>query len=177
MKEIEVKFPVKDFQKFRKILENNKAVKIASFFEDNVVFDDETGTLKHEGKLLRLRKSDRVTLTFKTPVEKSRFKIMDEYEVEVSDFDETNSILDALGFHRVFRYQKKREIYETGGVCVLIDETPIGNFIEIEGEKDRIADTACLLGLSMDDGLSDNYAELYQKYCEEKRIEPSDMVF
>ncbi len=177
MKEIEVKFPVKDFQKFRKILENNKAVKRTSFFEDNIVFDDESHTLKHEGKLLRLRKSDRVTLTFKTPVEKSRFKIMDEHEVEVSDFDETNTILCALGFHRVFRYQKKRDIYEINSVYVLLDKTPIGNFIEIEGDKDGIADAACLLGLLIDNGLTDNYAELYQKYCEAKRIKPSDMVF
>ncbi len=177
MKEIEIKFPVKGFTIYRKRLNDQNAVKKASFLEDNIVFDDETGTLKRGGKLLRLRKSDRVTLTFKNPVERSRFKVMDEHEVVVSDFDEAVAILNALGFHRVFRYQKKRDIFETGGVYVLLDETPIGNFIEIEGERERIADTARLLGLSMDDGLSDNYRELYQRHCKKEGIEPSDMIF
>jgi len=171
MKEVEIKFPVKDLSVYRKNLQTQNAVRKASFFEDNIVFDNETGTLKNGGKLLRLRKSDRVMLTFKTPIEKSRFKVMDEYEIEVSDFEETRTILKALGFHRVFRYQKKREIYEVNGVCVFLDETPIGNFIEIE------LDTAVLLGLSIEKGLSDNYMELYLKHCKKAGIEPSDMIF
>ena len=177
MKEIEIKFPVKDLWVYRKKLRNSNALRKASFFEDNIVFDNEAGTLKSQGKLLRLRKGDRVTLTAKNPLEKSRFKVMDEHEVEVSDFDETNKILSVLGLYPVFRYQKNREIYEINDTYVLLDETPIGNFIEIEGERDRIVDTAHILGLSMENGLADNYRELYLEYCRKKGITPSDMVF
>jgi adenylate cyclase class 2 len=177
MKEIEIKFPVQDLSVYRKKLQRTGAMRKAAFFEDNIVFDDEAGTLKDSEKLLRLRKSDRIALTFKTPVERSRFKVMDEHEVEVSDFDEANSILKALGYRQVFRYQKKREMYGINDVDVLLDETPIGNFIEIEGAKERITDSADLLGLSMEDGLSDTYRDLYLSYCRQKGIEPSDMVF
>jgi adenylate cyclase class 2 len=177
MKETEIKFPVQKLPQVKSILQKKDGSFEASFFEDNIVFDDDKGTLFKNKLLLRLRKSDKVTITFKKPIERSQFKVMEEYEVRVSDFDEMHKILNMLGFKKVFRYQKRREIYRFGHTKVLLDSTPIGDFVEIEGEKDDIRKTCSLLGLDFKKGTSKNYRTLYREYCKEKGIAPSDMVF
>jgi adenylate cyclase class IV len=72
MTETEIKFLVEDFTPYRDCLEEMNADRTADYFEDNIIFDDEERTLLKEEKLLRLRKCDKITLTFKAPVEKSR---------------------------------------------------------------------------------------------------------
>jgi adenylate cyclase class 2 len=183
--EIEVKFPVDDFSDYRDRLLKLNAQGGSSFFEDNVVFDDKQGSLRRTRKLLRLRKSDRTTLTFKSPAKKVnstgsseiRFKIMEEHEIEISSFETALKIIEGLGYEKSFRYQKNREQYTLGDTLVLLDETPIGNFIEIEGDSERIREICEALRLELREGISLNYMELYVEYCEKKGIEPSDMVF
>jgi adenylate cyclase class 2 len=177
MIEREIKYIVDDFSSYREKLARIDAVRISAFFEDNIIFDNEGETLRKEGKLLRLRKSDRITITFKEPVDRTRFKIMEEHEIVVSNFDTARKIIISLGFHKVFRYQKNREIYALGGAHILLDETPIGNYIEIEGEEDLIVQLSEQLGLSPNRGTSKNYLELYREHCAQKNLEPSDMVF
>lgn len=177
MVETEIKFYVKDFASYRKIIDEIGAKKESPIFEDNIVFDNEKGSLFEKRCLLRLRKSDRTTLTFKKPVEKSRYKVMEEHEIEVSDFKETQKILNMLGYKKVFRYQKRREIYQLVNVLILLDETPIGNFIEIEGEKEGIERILPMLKLDIKEGTSKNYMELYSDYCKKKGIKSKDMVF
>jgi len=60
---------------------------------------------------------------------------------------------------------------------VMLDETPIGNFIEIEGAPRWIDRTARLLGFSTDDYITRSYGYLYLAYCRERRIRPKDMLF
>lgn len=185
MIETEIKFPVSDFMTYRVALEKLHAERRSSFFEDNIVFDDDEGSLRREHKLLRLRKSDRTTLTFKSPVQKAgrgskqgaRFKVMEEHEVEVSDFERAEKIISCLGYRKVFRYQKNREIYATGGVLVCFDETPIGKYLEIEGKKGRISGLCEKLHLSLEEGTSKNYMELYAEYCKKNNRQPTEMVF
>jgi adenylate cyclase class 2 len=177
MIEREIKYIVDDFAPYRVRLARINAAHVSSFFEDNIIFDNEEETLRKEGKLLRLRKSDTVTITFKEPVDRTRFKIVEEHEIDVSDFDAAEKIITSLGFHKVFRYQKNREIYTLKGAHILLDETPIGNYIEIEGEEDLIVQLSEQLGFSPNRGTSKNYMELYREYCEQNNLEPSDMVF
>jgi adenylate cyclase class 2 len=181
MLEIEIKFRVDDFSAYRDHLLRLKAHRDSSFFEDNVVFDDKQGSLRRARKLLRLRRSDRTTLTFKSPAKKgsgeARFKIMEEHEIEVSSFESALKIIEGLGYEKSFRYQKNRETYTLRDTLVLLDETPIGNFIEIEGDRESIAEICEELHLKIQEGISLNYMELYAEYCEKKGIEPSDMVF
>ncbi len=177
MIEREVKYLVDDFNPYRERLSKLGAVLQSSFFEDNIVFDDEGENLRREGKLLRLRKSNTVTITFKEPVDRTRFKIMEEHEIEVSDFEEAESIITSLGFRKAFRYQKRREVFISDGTHILLDETPIGNYIEIEGEEDRILELSEQLGLQPDRGISKNYMELYWEYCAQKGMKPTDMLF
>jgi adenylate cyclase class 2 len=175
--EREIKYQVEDFDPYRKKLLQKGATFRPSVFEDNIVFDDKAGNLKRDEKLLRLRKAEIVTLTFKEPVDRTRFKIMQEYEIEASDFDETVKIINALGYHKVFRYQKRREVITWLTSHILFDETPIGNFIEIEGSEEHILELSRELELDPERGSSKNYMELYREYCELNHIEPSDMVF
>ncbi len=175
--EIEIKFPVRDFTPFREKLFELRVVPGPSFFEDNIVFDDQNRSLFLNGCLLRLRKSDKITLTFKKPLEKSQFKVMEEYETEVTDFKKTETILNMLGYLKAFRYQKRRQVFELQDALIALDETPIGNFIEIEGEKDKIKKVAGLLNLPMECGTSKTYMELYREYCRINNLTPADMLF
>jgi adenylate cyclase class 2 len=177
MTETEIKFRWGDLEPLRARVADAGGEKISEFFEDNVVYDDRGGTLRAGGRLLRLRKSDRVFLTFKNPIEKTVFKVMEELEVEVSDFESMGAILLALGYVKTFRYQKRRAIYALGRCSVNLDETPIGNFVEIEGEKGDIESLAAVLGLPMSEGISLNYRELYGEHCAKEGVEPADMVF
>jgi len=177
MRETEIKFPVEDLKIFQKKLNKLGAEKKASFFEDNIVFDDEKHTLASKKQLLRLRKSDSITLTFKTQLEKSTYKVMDEHEIVVSDFCEARIILESLGYRGVFRYQKKRQIYALGETLIMLDETPIGCYIEIEGEKNAIEQTASLLKLDTKNSTSKTYMELYIEHCNVKGISPHHMTF
>jgi len=177
MKETEIKFPMENLEKVRERLTQKGAEREAGFFEDNIVYDDPEGNLFRRRELLRLRKSDDVFLTFKKPVEKAQFKVMEEHEVRVSDFEETHRIITALGYRKVFRYQKQREIFRFQGTEVLLDHTPIGNYVEIEGEKEHILEVCTTLGLSMEEGTPKNYLELYRDYCKRMKLKPKDMVF
>ncbi len=177
MIEREIKFKVNDLITFKKQIESEGGEHISEFFEDNIVFDDEEETLKKSKVVLRLRKSDRITLTVKKQIEKNRFKVMDEHEIEVSDFDETIMLLNLLGYKKVFRYQKRREIFRFINTKLFFDDTPIGCFIEIEGAEDEIESIASKLGLNVENGTSKNYMEIFREHCKITGKKPNDMVF
>ena len=56
-----------------------------------------------------------------------------EIEVVVADADAAQPVLEALGYRKVFRYQKYREAFRWRDAEIVVDETPIGTFLEIEG--------------------------------------------
>jgi adenylate cyclase class 2 len=85
-----------------------------------------------------------------------------------------------MGYHPVFRYEKFRTEYAkrvANGGKVLLDETPIGNFLEIEGSPRWIDRTARLLGFASNDYITRSYGYLYLAYCRERRIPPKNMLF
>ena len=90
------------------------------------------------------------------------------------------TIFTHMGYRPVFRYEKFRTEYTKragNGGKVLLDETPIGNFLEIEGSPRWIDRSARLLGFSSEDYITRSYGYLYLAYCREKRIPPKDMLF
>jgi adenylate cyclase class 2 len=177
MREVEIKYRIGELERFREKLSSIGRLKEVRLFEDNIVFDDERGTLFGNGRLLRLRSSAAVLLTFKNPVQKERYKIMDEHEVAVSDFNETLNILLGLGYRQVFRYQKYRTAYRVDAALVLLDETPIGDFIEIEGPPRLIDRVSGQLGLQREEGITENYLELYREHVRACGGDPTAMLF
>ncbi|MFN9943119.1 MAG: CYTH domain-containing protein, partial [bacterium] len=61
-------------------------------------------------------------------------KSREERETAVEAPDQVRAILKNLGYRPVFRYQKYRESWEYKGQEIEVDETPIGAFLEIEGD-------------------------------------------
>lgn len=167
-KETEIKLRVENLEKIKQIL-LNKGFKIEKqvFFERNYVFDTEENTLKSKNQLLRLRiEGKKYILTFKKPIiqeDKSEYKVREEIEIEVSDFDKAKLIIENLGYTIKFIYEKYREIYSKKDVHIMLDKTPIGNFIEIEGNYSEIDYVSNLLGFDKKDYINKTYGELFKK--------------
>ena len=149
--------------------------------ESNTLFDNSKRTLRKHGKLIRVRVTNRGRLlTYKGPSQASKYKKRPELEIDLPDTARVETMFEHMGYHPVFRYEKFRTEYSKGagnGGKVLLDETPIGNFVEIEGSPRWIDRTARQLGFSSDDYITRSYGYLYLAYCREKRMPPKDMLF
>ncbi|MEE9234429.1 MAG: class IV adenylate cyclase [Candidatus Acidoferrales bacterium] len=151
--------------------------------ERNLVFDTPGRALRRSGCLLRLRSwNGRHWLTFKGPADFSRhFKVRTERETELSDPEAVRAAFAALGLQTVFRYEKFRAVYAAGGRWrggeVMLDETPIGNFLELEGSRSWIRRVARALGARPQDFITQSYASLYADWCRRRRRRVGEMVF
>lgn len=117
--------------------------------------------------LLRLRKKGDVSeLTYKKKIhsKKSRFKIEEEIETEVGDFNETKKILEQIGF-KVFRHRQKiREEFECRGVEVEIDTYPgVKPYMELEGSPKNITRLLKKLGYSLKDTSKETATEILRR--------------
>ena len=146
----------------------------ARTFEDNLVLDDEERTLRGRGILLRLRRyGEGSTLTVKSNAAvEGGLKVRDERETEVGDYDAARALLAALGYAPVFRYQKYRTNFDLLGTVASLDETPIGTYLELEGEQEAVFAAAARLGLDPARGLTQSYIELFRALRK-----TGDMVF
>jgi adenylate cyclase, class 2 len=177
--EIEVKFALKDRPGLVRRLHEIGAQKLyAETFEDNIVLD-RRGELRTRGALLRVRKFGRYALaTFKGPMAfDGGVKTRDEVQTGVESFELAIQLFDSLGFKPVFRYQKFREVWRVKEVEVVLDRTPIGDYFEIEGPLDLIRTVAEDLGMNMDSGIRQSYADLYRQHRRTRADLPEHMVF
>ena len=148
--------------------------------EYNILFDNPKRTLRKHGKLLRLRRSGpHRLLTYKGPSEPSRYKKRRELEFDLHNGACIEEIFTHLGYRPVFRYEKYRTEYTKprSEGKVLLDETPLGNFLEIEGSPRWIDRAARELGFRRSDYITRSYGYLYLAYCRERRVTPADMLF
>jgi adenylate cyclase class 2 len=148
--------------------------------EYNVLLDTSGRVLRSHGKLIRLRRVGTHTLlTYKGPSEQGRYKKRHEIEVVLPDAFKVEQIFSELGYHPIFRYEKFRTEYAKppGRGKVLLDETPIGNYLEIEGSPRWIDRTAKALSFSTADYITRSYGYLYLAFCRERRTPPTDMLF
>jgi adenylate cyclase class 2 len=84
-----------------------------------------------------------------------------EVETAVPDPDALESLLRALGYRSIFRYQKYREVYRWQDVEIVVDETPVGTFLEVEGEVEAVHRASAALGYGPADYVADSYATLF----------------
>ncbi|NOZ88085.1 MAG: class IV adenylate cyclase [Deltaproteobacteria bacterium] len=149
-------------------------------FEDNLIFDSVKGSLARQGKLLRLRRyGDKVSMTFKKPGKGGKdYKVREEVETEVLDMDSSRMILQGIGLSVVYRYQKYRAEFRKAGLLACLDNTPIGDFLELEGEPRDIDRYALKLGFRKTDYVTVSYRQLHKQWAEETGKKwPRDMVF
>jgi adenylate cyclase class 2 len=161
--EIEIKFRVADLERVRRdLLEMGAVVIRERHREDNRLYDFPTGTLRANRQALRLRTAGKKTvLTFKgTPEKSRRFKVRREYETEMRDAAALRKILKALGLSPVFRYAKQRTVLRWGRVTICLDELAIGNFVELEGERQHIVKLAKRMNVPSGDWLKKDYIQM-----------------
>jgi len=178
--EIEVKLPASDLGAIRERLRAAGAALFAPRHEEsNDLYDDPARTLSGSGRTLRLRRAaGRSILTYKGSARfDSGARVREEREVDVSDPGEAEGILAGLGLERRFRYEKRREEWSLGGCLVALDETPIGNFVEIEGSPPEIRKLIGELSLDSAEAIPYSYPELYQRRRKEEPSLPPDMVW
>ena len=146
--------------------------------QDDLLLDTEDGRLQRAGCALRVRRDgDRSAVTWKGPVTAGPMKLREEIETSVAYADEAQRILGALGFAPRFRYQKFREELSLEGLIVAIDETPVGTFVELEGEEAAIASVAGRLGRGPADYVLASYRSLFLEYRQARGGHGADMVF
>lgn len=149
-------------------------------FESNTIYDTTDLQLRQKRMLLRLRQAGtRGIVTWKGPEDPGRYKARPERETSVGSIDTLAEILHHLGYQNVFKYEKYRTEFQRSdeeGTAVL-DETPIGNYLELEGPGPWIDAVAAQLGFTSSDYILDSYGLLYEKWRDGKDMQPKDMVF
>lgn len=176
-REVEIKLP---FDGAKSALEALRSIGASPSaprgFEDNRVYDSDGGDLERQGRLLRLRVTGTgATLTFKAPVEEpSRHKVREEWETAVADADSAGRILEGLGYRVRWRYQKYRTTLTLPGIVATVDETPIGCWVELEGDGAAIDRCASELGFPPERYETGTYRDLAERRF---GVPPPDLVF
>jgi adenylate cyclase, class 2 len=146
--------------------------------QEDCLLDTADETLRRQRCVLRIRmEAGRSLLTYKGPVQPSRWKLREERETIVADGETMLFVFERLGFSVWFRYQKYREEFGARDAIIALDETPIGTFVEIEGSETAITELAVALGHSEADYLVDSYRSLYVRHCEANGLAVGNMVF
>jgi adenylate cyclase class 2 len=185
--ETEIKLPVHDLPKLTKGLSQLgfRVIK-PRHFESNYLFDFMDLRLGRSGRLLRLRFAGGETLlTFKgPPLRARRYGRRREIETRVEDGVLLRAVLQSLGLKEVFVYEKFRTVFAPaaklrlrGSPQVTFDETPIGNYVELEGPASWIDRVASRLGYAPRDYITATYPALYFQDCRAQGKKPGNLVF
>jgi adenylate cyclase class 2 len=180
MQEIEAKFYVKDLKQIEARLHDLKArLKQPRIHETNIRFDTPNQDLRREQRVLRLRQDDKVRMTYKD-ASKNEQGVLNRTEIEfvVEDFEKAKRLLEALGYEKSLFYEKYRTTYELDNTYVMLDELPMGSFIEIEGESiDSIREIGRKLGIKWDTAISTSYSALFERVRKAKAAQIKNLSF
>lgn len=176
-REIKLRFASADEAR-EKILALGATPLLGRRLQEDCLFDTEDERLRLQRSTLRVRsESGKALLTFKGPVIPAAIKIREEHETVVSDGAALQTILEELGLHVWFRYEKYREEFQADDIVIAVDETPVGVFVEIEGGEDAIHEMARALGRSPSEYITDSYRLLFLQHRDAKGLEGHHMVF
>jgi adenylate cyclase, class 2 len=178
--EVEIKFQIDDIQALTDRLREAGFRQITPrTHELNTLYDQEA-RLRRRGALLRLRQYGQLwTLTYKdkSSARPGRHKSRREIETRIENGEAAGRIIEALGLKPSFSYEKFRSEWSDGKGHVVVDETPIGNFGEIEGPPEWIDATAERLEVSHDRYITASYAELFLAWKRKTRSKAEHMLF
>ncbi len=179
--EVEIKFRVLDINALVTQLRQLGFQQITPrTHEMNVLFDLPGHPLRDRGDVLRLRKyGERWVLTHKSKSKNKDgpHKTRIETETRVENGEKMEAILRALQFEPCFRYEKFRAEWKRGDGHLVIDETPIGNFGEIEGPPEWIDSVAGDLQIDRKDYITETYAGLFLAWKRDSRSNAQEMTF
>ena len=176
-REIKLRFDSADEAR-AKIVALGAAPLLGRRLQEDCLFDTDDERLRRQRSTLRVRsESGKSLLTFKGPAIPALVKIREEYETVVADGAVLQTILEELGLHCWFRYEKYREEFTNDDVVIAVDETPVGVFVEIEGGEDAIHETARALGRTPADYITDSYRFLYLQHRDANGLAGHHMVF
>jgi adenylate cyclase, class 2 len=178
-REVEIKFRVANLRALaRKLRTAGFRLLTRRTHEMNTLYDLPGEVLRARKELLRIRKygSD-LTLTHKSQGKKGRHSSRIELETGVTDGKKMDAILRGLGYAPSFRYEKFRAEWSDGKGQVVVDETPIGDFCEIEGPPRWIDATAKKLGVTTADYITKNYATLFLEWKHQTGSTAEEMTF
>jgi adenylate cyclase, class 2 len=177
--EVEVKFRVREVRALtRKLRAAGFRLLTKRTHEMNTLYDLPGETLRQRGDLLRLRKYGNAwLLTHKAKGKAGRHKTRVENETCVENGEKMDAILLALGYGPTFRYEKFRAEWGDGKGRVVVDETPVGNFGEIEGPSRWIDRTARRIGIDPADYITQTYAGLFFEWKARTHSAANEMTF
>ena len=161
--EFEVRVLEIDHDKLVKKLENLGAELQFDALQERMVYDLKP---KQENKWIRLRTNGKTTTLTIKDLEAKTIDGTKELEIEVSDFNTANEILETLGFKNRGFQQNKRTQYILDGVEVDLDKWPlIPEYLEIEGKNTKEVYN-CLekLGYKKEDIVTLDVSSIYDHY-------------
>lgn len=179
-REIEVKFLIKDMKALeRRLLEANARYSQARTHELNLRFDTPDGQLSQDHCVLRLRKDNRVRITYKGPMSgEGGIADREEIEFEASNYEAAKHLLESLGYEVMVIYEKYRTIYNIDKTIITLDEMPFGNFVEIEGpDVESIEEAAKLIGLDWEQRSAETYLSFFLQIKEKTGLDFNDLTF
>lgn len=176
-REIKLRFDSAD-QAREKILALGGTPLLGRRLQEDLLFDTDDERLRRERSTLRVRsEGGKALLTYKGPVIPAAIKIREEHETVVSDAATLQTILEELGLHVWFRYEKYREEFTADDAVIAVDETPVGVFVEIEGSEEAIHHIAAALGKTSADYITDSYRFLFLQHRDANGLDGHNMVF
>ena len=175
--ERELKFAGVDLEILRGRLLELEAERVAPPSDEDNWLLDRNGELARVGAILRIRQDGQgAQVTFKGPATfDGPAKLRRELELNLDAADTALDLFRALGYESVRRYQKIREEWRLGAESICLDHTPIGDFVEFEGEKAEAVAKRC--GFDPQTAVRKSYLMLYEDWVVAHPDAPRDMVF
>ncbi len=183
--EIELKFCVPNVAELcDRALQAGFALQTPRTLERNALFDTPQRRLLSERSLLRMREyGGKWVVTHKRPPldndDGAPYKERLETETLVEDGEAMGAVFVELGYAPVFRYEKFRtELRDTlGEGHLVLDETPIGDFAELEGERGWIDNALQRLDIAPDWCFTDSYGRMFLDWKERMSSPAQNMTF
>ncbi len=181
--ETEVKFRLADPAAFSSRLPSSGfRLKTPRTFESNVLYDTPDRRMRARTEILRLRNyGGSWTLTHKRLPDSGPGEDVHKHRIEtetaIADGAALAEVFRSLGLTPAFRYEKWRSEWEDDqGHCV-VDETPIGNFAELEGSPHWIDATARRLGIEPSQYITLSYGRLFDQWRTQHGSSVQDLTF
>ena len=190
--EIELKFPVTDPEALQtRLPQLGFHLVTPRTFEHNTLYDTPNRDLRARRQILRIRQYGTLcTVTHKRqpdqqdPVDTTRYKIRIETETIVAEREALGEIFQQLGYTPAFIYEKYRtewshstDVNSAAAAHLVIDETPIGNYAELEGPTAWIDQTLAALNIDPATCLTDSYGRLFLDWKQRTNSSAEHLTF